>query len=356
MLKSIDLINFRSYKKIDLRFDDKTIIIYGPNAIGKTNLLESIFVASVGKPFHSKDVDLIRHGEEFFRIESIFSNIKVELSLQKKENLAKKNLKLAGAIKPLINLIGLNPVTLFEPNDMNLLHGPPHDRRRYLDIVLSQADPLYSLGLANYRHILRQRNKLLGLIKNSTNSQKLDDQLFIWDMQLVEPAAQIIGKRAKLIDKLNIIIGKYYQDIAGERAKINIEYLPSLQAKKEETLKTINQNTKKDKRAGFTTIGPHRDDFAISFNGYDVSRAASRGEIRTIVLALKMAEMDLIESYSGGKRPILLLDDVFSELDKTRRNYLLNTLKLQQTFITTTEDNNKIKQAQLIDLTKIKKN
>jgi len=353
MIKAIDLINFRSYSKFSLKFTDKLTIIYGPNAIGKTNLLEAIFLSGVGRSFRSKDRHLIRHRQKFFYLSSQFDNLKVEISLINNQDEAKKSLKINGVYKPLSRLVGLNPVSLFKPSDINLLLLSPENKRRYIDSVLSQADFSYAQNLLNFKHLLAQRNKLLSTIQKANYSYtEIADQLFVWNLQIVEPIEMIVKSRQNLIDKLNIIISRYYQNISGDKAKIKLQYRPTILANSKEILAKLESNLPNDLKAGFSCLGPHRDDLIITLNGKEVDKVASRGEIRTTVLALKLAEMDLIETCNK-KRPILLLDDVFSELDSNRQNYLLDLLAGQQTIITTTSiDNYKINKAQLIDLAK----
>lgn len=355
MLKKIKLENFRSYKSFDISFDKNITIIYGPNAVGKTNLLESVFVSSTSKSFRGKDNQLVKEKEDFFRVEAFFEKQKVSLSYQPLQK--KKNLKIDNVKKTPLDLIGINPVSLFEPNDMNLLYGPPSNRRKFLDVLLIQADEKYSYQLLKYRHILRQRNKLLSQAKQKKISvEKLSDQLFVWNMQLVEPIYEIVKKRNSLIEKINIIISKYYEKISQKKVHILIKYQPSIDCEKEEILKELDDKKNEELRFGYSISGPHRDDFEVNFNNKKMKLVASRGEVRTFILALKMAELDLIESFSQ-KRPILLLDDVFSELDQDRRNYLVQALNDQQTIITTAEIIDKtISKAKLIDLTKEIKN
>ena len=350
MIRRLNLVNFRSYRTIELQIEKPLVVIMGPNAVGKTNLLESIYVASTTHSFRAKDHDMIHYGETFYRVVASFEEGDQEVRFETEGGSHRKSALVDSAKRPLTSLTGLNPVTIFEPNDMNLLVGPPESRRKYLDVILVQISHTYRQALVSFRKILKQRNSLIHQAKLGAQLNNLDDQLFVWDLQMIEPMTVIIESRNDFLESLSPLVASYYKKISGREEKITLKYLPSVTAKRDNYLKAIKDNMKKDIQAGFTTLGPHRDDFMAYFKEHELGLVASRGELRTIMLALKLAEMDYIERKSK-KRPLLLLDDVFSELDASRRSFLIDNIAAQQTIITTTDIDDILKQDyQLIDL------
>ncbi len=351
MLKSLNLTNFRSYREIKLQIDQPLIVILGPNAVGKTNLLESVHVASTTHSFRDRDREIIHYGEDFYRVEAGFDDHVHEVRFVTEGNHYRKSTLVNSVKRPLNSVVGINPVVIFEPNDMNLLTGPPDLRRRHLDTVLSQIDPEYMAAISTYRRILKQRNSLIHQAKINSRLSNLDDQLFVWNLQILDPATKIIRARRQMIEGTAPLLADYYNKIAATKTRaVTFSYSPSLPDNKDKYLRALKNNLTKDIHAGFTTAGPHRDDFSVEFDGRSVVQAASRGELRTAILALKLAQMDYFEERLT-KRPILLLDDVFSELDKSRREFLVGSIDRQQTFITTTDLDKSLKHDyQLIDL------
>lgn len=216
---------------------------------------------------------------------------------------------------------------------MDLLVGLPAIRRKYLDQLLSQIDQKYLINLQKYKKLLASKNSLLRRAKKQ-HIGNLNELLFVLNIQIVEPAIYIIEARKKLIGDIEKIIVDYYQVIGGSRSNIEINYLPSADTQ-DQLLSLIESNTSRDMIVGFCSIGPHREDFRVVFDDYNIEDNASRGEIRSLVLAFKLAELEYIEKVLH-RRPTLLLDDVLSELDDERQAHLLNNLSAQQTFITTT--------------------
>jgi len=350
MLKRLSLTNFRSYSSFDITFESPLTIIIGPNAVGKTNLLESIFLASTTKSFRAHDDELINFGESFYKIRAEYGDRSSEIRYVVENDSHRKIALISDIKRPLSQLLGLNPVTLFEPNDLNLLYSSPSSRRRYLDLVLSQVDKNYLSALQLYRRIIKQRNSLLHQAKRSGSLSGLKDHLFVWDVQMVEPAKKITETRKHFLDSLSTLINTYYQSISGDHTIYKLIYEPSLDLSDADVMTQIDMHHQKDIQAGFTTIGPHRDDFTVERDGKKITEIISRGEMRTFILSLKLAEMDFIEQETK-KRPTLLLDDVFSELDSARRGHLLEAIANQQTFLTTTDIDAHTKlDAQMIDL------
>jgi DNA replication and repair protein RecF len=349
MIRSLSLTNFRSYKAIDLVFEDNLTVISGPNAVGKTNLLESIFVASTSKSFRARDLDLVNTGENFFRVVAEFDDDAVELSLLREGESHSKRLKLNSKKQSLHTLLGRNPVTLFEPHDMLLFDGSPERRRRYIDTVLCQVSPIYVEALATYRRALKQRNSLLHAAKVRGGFAS-DDELFVWDVQLSEPGKRLYDLRKDFVSELSPLVKEVYETIAGSDTELELQYCPNTDMDKRDFLSALSTSRIKDRGAGFTTCGPHRDDMDLLFKDGDITTSASRGETRTAILALKIAEMRFIKDKLG-KKPILLLDDVFSELDASRRKHLMELISTQQTLLTTTEvDKNIPRNSYVIDL------
>jgi DNA replication and repair protein RecF len=239
-----------------------------------------------------------------------------------------------GVKRSLVSHVGQLQVTLFEPTDLLLVSGPPESRRKYLDFILCQTDRGYLKTLQQYRRALKHRNALL----DSPDFPFVKDQIFTWDLQLANLAGEIYTRRTRLLADLNDALPQLYGDIAGGREDMILTYKPSVASLPytETFLEALSRGLARDMAAGFTTIGPHREDFEIGFKGGLVEAVASRGEVRTLVLALKLAELDYAQKQTG-QRPLLLLDDVFSELDRDRRGFLIERLRDHQTVITTTD-------------------
>lgn len=332
-LESLRLTNFRSYKDAVFTLNPAVTLVVGSNASGKTNLLESVYVLASTKSFRAKDRDLVRHGEDFYRILARDETTEYSLGFRAVPT-TEKRVTHDGVKRPLIHHVGKLQATLFEPTDLELVSGPPEPRRRYLDYILSQTDRTYLKTLSAYKRVLQQRNALLeGFEINSVRGQ-----IFSWDVKLTELATEIVAQRRALIVYLNERLPRLYGEIAGSAEGLELTYLPSVSGDSygDDFLATLSRNLPRDLGAGFTTIGPHREDFSVSFKGSPITTVASRGETRTVVLALKLAELAF--SYErSGTRPLLLLDDVFSELDRDRRTFLLNHLTGFQTIITTTD-------------------
>ena len=332
-ISRIQLTNFRSYSDTEFDLDPSVTIVVGPNASGKTNLLESLYVLASTKSFRAKDIDLVAHGSDYYRISAQADDKAYSLALKVNPN-TEKRVAHDGVKQSLIHHIGEIQATLFEPTDLDLISGPPERRRKYLDYILTQTDKNYNKTLIAYKRVLKQRNALL----DGYDVNIIRRQIFFWDVQLADLASDIYQKRLNLITYLNNHLSKIYEEISGTLIPINITYLPSVISDDYSNgfLEALSNNIERDIGAGFTTIGPHREDFKISFYSNDITTIASRGEVRSVVLALKLAEVTYSHEKTGI-RPLLLLDDVFSELDSMRREHLINSLNGYQTIITTTD-------------------
>ena len=344
LVSGISLNNYRNYRETQADFHPMLNIITGRNAQGKTNILEAIFYTVTGKSHRTGfDTELIFWGEKFFRIilygERFSGRVKIEISTRSD---GKKILKVNGQPrKKLSDLIGIINAVLFSPEDMMLVKGGPSVRRRYLDIEISQVSSYYCHCLANYNRILSQRNSLLKAVREGEES---DDLLGVWDMQLAEYGVTIIRKRDEVIKKLLPIAQKIHLNITEGNEELNLTYLPSVNldigtsngSAEDNFLKKLKENRKVEILKGITLLGPHRDDIDIRIGNINVKAFGSQGQQRTGALSMKLSEIEFMKNETG-EYPVLLLDDVMSELDTNRRKYLLKVVKGKvQTFVTST--------------------
>lgn len=344
-VQGISLGNYRNYRELHIEFHPNLNIIVGGNAQGKTNILEAIFYAATGKSHRTNyDQDLIAWGEKIFRIAIIAERnsgkIKVEILARSD---GKKMLKVNNQLKKkLSELIGNLNVVMFSPEDMMLVKGGPSVRRRFLDIEISQISPFYCHNLANYNKVLSQRNNLLKAIRE--DKEKLD-LLDVWDAQLVKYGTQIIKKRSEVIKRIERIAKEIHSQITEGREELNIFYAPSVDLQKkvsnnsseEYYFERLKENRKAEIIKGATLLGPHRDDIDIKIGDTSTKSFGSQGQQRTCALSMKLSEIEFMK-VETGEYPILLLDDVMSELDTARRRFLLEVVKGKvQTFVTSTE-------------------
>lgn len=333
IIEKIELSNFRNYGELSMEFSQDTNILYGDNAQGKTNLLEAIYLCSTTKSHRSsKDREIIQFGKEEAHIKMIVKKREVpfRIDMHIKKNRS-KGIAINGIpIKRASELFGIVNVVFFSPEDLEIVKGSPAVRRRFLDMELCQLDKIYVSNLVNYNKCLMQRNKLLKEMDlNQSNHELLD----IWDLQLAKYGKEIIDRREIFIEQLNQIMQSIHHDLTNGKEQIMIEYEKS--CKKEELYEQIVSNRKKDIRFRTTSTGPHRDDLLFSSQNMDLRKYGSQGQQRTAALSLKLSEIQIVEQLIHDT-PILLLDDVLSELDSNRQHQLLNSLKNVQTFITCT--------------------
>ncbi len=332
ILKTLRVQNFRTHSDFILEIGEKSTLISGANGSGKTSLLEAIYFALQGTSFRSSDKEILRNdGSSWFRIDLkdsrdslrtiIFNN-----AVQK----SKKQFLVDGNKKARLNANLRIPVVLFEPDDLQLLSGSPTRRRNFLDYFLSQIFPSFQLALTRYNKALKQRNNLL----KRDNVSK--DELFPWNLMLAEYGAEIISKRQDFLELLNSKIEEVYFEISGVKDEIEIDYLGE-KVSKNEILAILSENIERDKILGYTNFGPHKHDIQFIFNKKPAQNVASRGENRSLVLALKFIETDILSDLTS-KRPIVLLDDVFSELDDDRQKLLTKHFSKYQTIITSTNE------------------
>ncbi len=346
-VRRLYLRNYRNYTEIDLEFKKGVNIIIGPNAQGKTNLLESIYFLSTGTSHRAgRDSELIKWSADSFTLKAVvfshgrFHEVQIDYT-------GKKNITVDGVpLNRLSELLGITNVVLFSPDDLQLVKGSPGLRRRFMNICISRVSPLYRENLIEYDRILTQRNNLLrddGWGRSGL-SKRLQENLEVWDEQLIRIGSNMILKRAMVLSEMSEYAKEVHKAITSSRENLVISYEPSFEIKdfsKEGIasgfMKRLTAMRGVEIRRGVTMIGPHRDDLKISINDVNARVYGSQGQQRTSVLSLKLAELKYLKNESG-EYPILLLDDVMSELDESRRNYLLNFIDGElQTFITTTD-------------------
>lgn len=332
-IESMELKNYRNYEYLYIDFHEGTNIFYGDNAQGKTNVLEAAYVCGTTKSHRgSKDRDIIRFDEEEAHIRMMvrkdYVSHKIDMHLKKSKS---KGIAIDGIpIKKAAQLFGIVNMVFFSPEDLNIIKNGPAERRRFMDLELCQLNKLYLQDLANYNKVLNQRNKLL---KDIVHAPELESTLDVWDLQLIHYGKQIISLRQQFLQELNEIIETIHTHLTGGKEKILLEYEPNVTAENFEL--QLNKDRDKDLKMKMTSSGPHKDDFCVRINGIDSRKFGSQGQQRTIALSLKMSEIYLVKKITR-ESPILLLDDVLSELDSNRQNYLLQSIHDVQTLITCT--------------------
>jgi DNA replication and repair protein RecF len=352
MIASLRLQHFRSYDDAQFTFANGVNIIVGPNASGKTNILEAVQVAALGGSYRARDVELIQHDAEWARIDAVSDEQPRVVKIQQtSSSSAVKSFEIDGKVLARLHLNRTVPAVLFEPDHLLLFAGSPDLRRTFFDDLLEQLEPDFGPIRRHYRRVLAQRNALL---KRQPHSVR--EQLFVWNLRLSELGGQIALRRMRLLAHINERLSGYYSQIAGKPHRITLRYVSQCAEEQYESvlLKRLEANVDVDIARGFTGSGPHRDDVVAEINGQPMADVASRGELRTLVLALKILELELLES-ARGTRPLLLLDDVFSELDAKRRQALTHFVGEYQTFITTTDADvvaHHFAVSNIIDLTK----
>ncbi len=333
IIKSIKLEHFRNYESLDLDFEKGTNILYGDNAQGKTNVLEAIYLSATTKSHKgSKDKEIVNFDKEEAHIRTILDKegmeYRVDMHLRKNKS---KGIAINGQpIKKAADLIGLLNVVFFSPEDLSIIKNGPSERRKFVDMELFQIDKYYLYNLNQYNKIINQRNKLL---KDFYHNSDLNETLQVWNMQLVTYGNQIIRRREMFVEQLNEIIYDIHKNLSGGKEELKVVYEPNVSEDNFEA--KLKASQEKDIKLKMTSAGPHRDDFCFMVNGVDIRKYGSQGQQRTAALSLKLAEIELVKKVTGDK-PVLLLDDVLSELDSHRQNYLLNNIGDIQTMITCT--------------------
>lgn len=332
-IRSIELKNFRNYENLEISFDEGTNILFGDNAQGKTNILEAAYMSGTTKSHKgSRDKEMIRFGEEEAHLKTVVvrGGREYQIDMHLKKNRAKGIAIDKIPIKKASELFGILNIVFFSPEDLNIIKNGPAERRRFLDSELCQLDRIYLADLTNYNKILAQRNKLL---KDMIYRPSLSDTLPVWDMQLIETGKKIIRRRKQFVDELREIVSDIHYRISGGKEELFLKYEPNIDDIFFED--ELSRAKEKDKKLCQTSVGPHRDDLLFSIGDVDIRKYGSQGQQRTSALSLKLSEIELVRK-SIFDTPVLLLDDVLSELDSSRQNYLLNNISDTQTIITCT--------------------
>nr|WP_294695342.1 DNA replication/repair protein RecF [uncultured Blautia sp.] len=332
-IESVQLKNFRNYDSLELDLAQGTNIFYGNNAQGKTNILEALYLCGTTKSHKgSRDKDMIQFGKDESHIRMMVKRdeLSYRIDMHLKKNKAKGVAINGLPIRKASELFGVVNLVFFSPEDLNIIKNGPGERRRFLDLELCQLDKIYLTNLASYNHIVNQRNKLL---KDICVQPSLKETLDIWDMQMAEYGQKIIDKRSEFIKELNETVRKIHANLTGGMEELEVVYEPDCTAGKLESV--IHANREKDMRMRLTSEGPHRDDMCVMANGVDIRKYGSQGQQRTAALSLKLSEIYIVKRKIKDT-PILLLDDVLSELDSSRQNYLLDSIRDIQTLITCT--------------------
>lgn len=337
----LKLMNYRNYDRLSLRFDPKLNIIYGLNAQGKTNIIEALYVCAFGKSFRtSNDKDLMKMEEKYAAAGihvSIDGNLrKIELRWNEK---GKKEIKINDVgLDKFSDLLGKINMVIFSPEDLKLVKEGPSERRKFMDREISHIRPGYYHHLYRYHQILSQRNNLL---KQSRHAEIAEDLLQVWDIQLAKEGTRIMANRQAFIKRLNRVANEKHRQLTRNKENLEVSYAPDIKEEEGEKwekafIQKLADRREADRTRGYTTSGPHKDDLLVKINGIDVRNFGSQGQQRTAVLSLKLSEIEIVKS-ERGEFPVLLLDDVMSELDEQRQKELIGNLKYLQIFVTTTE-------------------
>ena len=333
IIKSLEIADYRNYDSLHIDFSGGTNILYGDNAQGKTNILEAIYMSATTKSHKgSKDKDVVNFNKEeahirtYLEKEGIETRVDMHLRKNKSKGIAIDGQK----IKKAAQLLGLLNVVFFSPEDLSIIKNGPAERRRFVDMELCQLDQFYLYNLNNYNKIVNQRNKLL---KDMYFNPSLKETLNIWDSQLISFGSKIIERRQLFVNQLNEIILEIHRKLSGGKENLFIKYEPDVTIDSYDNKLSLNQE--RDIKLKQTTTGPHRDDFSFLVGDIDIRKFGSQGQQRTAALSLKLSEIELVKKMTKDN-PVLLLDDVLSELDNNRQNYLLSTIGNIQTIITCT--------------------
>jgi DNA replication and repair protein RecF len=354
IIKSIYLENFRNYEKLEVEFNEKVNILIGNNAQGKTNLIEAIYLSSMSKSFRTNtSSDLVSFNKNFAKVkvnvkdDDIDRNVEIIIYNNSKK-IIKKNGKLIRKTSELFNNI---IIVIFSPDDLEIVKNDPIKRRNFIDRELCQLKPKYYLALTSYNKILKQRNALL-------KEKKVNEDLIeVLDLQMAKYGTIISEYRKVFCLELCRISNKIQKRITKDKEELVIKYINSFknnEINEENIYNILKENRKKDIEKGYTTAGPHRDDISFFINGIDVKKYGSQGQQRTCALTLKLAEIELIKKETD-KYPVLLLDDVLSELDSERQEQLIRNLDMVQLFITTTDIPKQYKEKKDIKILKVEK-
>ena len=335
IVESLKIQNYRNYEYLNMNFDEKINIIYGDNAHGKTNILESMYVCATSKSHRgSKDREIIRfdNDESHIKVNVKKNDMNYRIDMHLKKNKPKGIAVNGIPIKRAVELFGILNIVFFSPEDLNIIKNGPSERRRFIDMELSQLDKIYLDCLINYNKVVNQRNSLLKEYAFS-GREDIISSLDIWDMQLVKYGNDVIKSREKFVKEINDLVKSIHTKLSGDREQLEIIYEPCV--KEQDFESELVRVRDRDLKFKCTNIGPHKDDMCFLINGMDVRKYGSQGQQRTAALSLKLAEIELVKQIIHDT-PVLFLDDVLSELDSRRQNFLLDSIGNIQTMITCT--------------------
>ena len=335
IIKQLQLTNFRSYKKYNIDFSPITVFV-GPNGVGKSNILEALTLLAYGKSYRTRhEKNLINYGKNYAQIVAKLSDEKhINFVISEQDQKIVKEVSINKIRCKLSKLLGIIKLVIFTPESLKIITDSPGQRRKFLDICLSQINRNYLDNLISLRQIIKQRNELLKTIANHKSKAK---ELDFWNNKLIQSSQIIYAKRKTFIDYLGKYLSDYYRQISGNVDTVKINY----DSKCDRIEEYINISLEKELMAQKTLFGPHLDDFMIKLNHKPLADTGSRGEIRSIALCLKLLEIKYLKDHSkadASKEVILLLDDIYSELDEKRRSQIAKIIKDQQTVITTTDE------------------
>lgn len=332
-IESLKLQNYRNYESLDLKLADGTNVLYGDNAQGKTNILEAIYLCALGRSHRgTKDRELIQfdRDEAHVRLGARKDGVPVRIDIHLKKGRGKGVAVNGMPLRRMSDLFGELHVVFFSPEDLSIVKNGPSERRKFLDMELCQLDPVYTYHLANYTKVVVQRNHLL---KDLEEKPELMDTLDVWDSQLVRYGSEVIRRRREFTSQIAEIVGRTHAGISGGEESLRVSYEPNVT--EEEFAEKLRRMRPRDLGARATLSGPHHDDLKFEIGGIDVRRFGSQGQQRTAALSLKLAEIELVKMRTGDS-PVLLLDDVLSELDTKRQVHLLAEIRNVQTIVTCT--------------------
>lgn len=331
-LTSLRVKNIRTHKEYVLPIDPVVTLITGSNGSGKTSLLESLYIALQGSSFKGSDGDILKRGASWYRIDVQFDDNQLRtVKFDPARSSGKKQFEIDSKVNYRLPFTGKYPVVLFEPDELRLLHGSPERRRRFIDRFIGQFDQEYAQALRRYERALKQRNILLKNLQGNT------DDLFVWDVLLSKHGSYIVKRRIEIIAQLQPQLQAIYAVIAHSKDEAGIQYSMEYHGSIEQRLLSeLHQSATRDRILGYTSVGPHRHDIYFTLNNDPAANIASRGEVRTIVLALKFLEVDILKNATE-KDPVILLDDVFSELDESRQKALIERFSEYQTIISSVD-------------------
>ncbi len=332
-IESLKVKNFRNYEYLDLDFDPETNIFYGDNAQGKTNILEAVYLSGTTKSHRgAKDKDMIRFGADEAHVRTMVKKrgSRYQIDIHLKRNHPKGIAINKMPIKKASELFGILNLVFFSPEDLNIIKNGPAQRRRFLDLELSQLDQIYLSNLSNYNRAVNQRNSLL---KEAANGKEIEETLDLWEEQIARYGNQITDRRKEFVAEINEIIVDIHRRLTKEEDDLNLVYEPG--SGDIPLAESLKKNWERDLKLKSTTTGPHRDDLGFRLGNLDLRRFGSQGQQRSAALALKLSEIEIVR-HKIGETPVLLLDDVLSELDQHRQNALLDNINEIQTLITCT--------------------